>query len=282
MRGFESARSPCFALPVLAALLWGVPLRAATPTTVPDPLVYHFSHGRPGVAVAGATYLGLSARSLVMVGYGRPHWLFAAVHVQSALTSEFAVQAAGVRVVAPVAELILQARRVGSYKHPFLAPRQRYAESALSASGKAAQYYVAEAALSAYLPAYAGFIYASAWVNRLYGLPEAHFVFEEVTRAIVRGPWLGSEQLAYFLYLGRSGHHRLAPLVEHVWSSRERGGLFRLGLAFSAQFTRHLSCLAYVTEPVHSPDSLGLWASAGGGVEFRYAWSSTDPAPAFP
>jgi hypothetical protein len=235
------------------------------------------------LSVAGSVGAGLTARSLVGVGYGRPHWLWLGVHAQTALSTSFAAQAAGVRLVAPVAELVLQGRRTASYSYRFLDESESYAPESLTGGRSAvADYDAFEISLTFYLPTGPGVTYGCVWFDRLYRVPDNQLVFDEITRAVVKGPWLGSEQLAYLIALDAIGYHRIGPIAEHVWSARDHGDVIRVGLAYSAQFTEHLGMLAYVTEPFVSPDTLGLWTGAGGNLELRYAWSSSDPARRFP
>jgi hypothetical protein len=244
---------------------------------------YHFSRAKPGLSMAGVVGAGLTARSLVGVGYGQPHWLWAGAHVQSALSTSFAAQAAGVRLVAPIAELVLQGRRTASYSYRFLGESESYEPASLTAGRSAvADYDALEISVTFYLPSGPGITYGCVWFDRLYRVPTNQLVFDEITRAVVKGPWLGSEQLAYLLALDTIGYQRIGPIAEHVWSARADGDVIRVGLAYFAQFTEHLGMLAYVTEPLISPDSLGLWTGAGGNLELRYAWSSTDPARHFP
>jgi hypothetical protein len=205
------------------------------------------------------------------------------VHAQAALSTSFAAQSAGVRLAAPIAELVLQGRRTASYSYRFLDESESYDPASLTAGRSGvADYDVFEISLTFYLPAGPGLTYGCVWFDRLYRVPAKQLVFDEITRAVVKGPWLGSEQLAYLLALDTIGYHRIGPIAEHVWSSRTDGDVIRLGLAYSAQFTEHLGMLAYVTEPLVSPDTLGLWTGAGGNLELRYVWSSTDPARHFP
>jgi len=251
---------------------------------VAPPSVYrHFATAKPDFFIAGTVSVGFSLRSIVAIGYGRPHWLFVGVQAESVVATTFAAEEAGLKLVAPIGELLAQGRRTASYTHRFLADAPALDHDALvSSPGPAATYDALELSLTLYVPTGPGLTYGAFWVDRLFRVPDGALVYDEVTRAAVKGPWVGSEQLAYLLAVDRAGRHAVGPIVEHVWSNRERGSVVRLGLGYVAQFTAHTSFFAYATEPIVSPDSFGLWSAAGGMLELRYLWSSTDPRRTFP
>ena len=246
----------------------------------PDSVLRHFETGRPRPFVAGRLDLGLNARSMVALGWGRPHWLWVGVVGVSNFTPSNASQAGGFQVGAPFGELSLQARRVAAYQHRFLSPHSDFVKGDLTAGDqKVAHYGMLEASLTALIPARVGVVYISVWVDRLLAVPTDTYVYDEISRSVVQGPWVGVEQLSFLFFLTHDKHHRLGLLSEHLWSDRSSADVVRLGVTYSAQLTSHLALLAYATEPVHSPDSLGAWWAAGGTLSLRYSWSSQDLQP---
>jgi hypothetical protein len=242
---------------------------------------YHFERPDPGWAVSGTLDLGLSARSVASFGYGKPHWLWVGADLRNVAITSCVAQAVSLRLVVPVGELGVEARRVNPFSRRYLAPQPSYEEEDLTrGDGETSDYRVLEAWLTAYVPVFGGIAYVSLWVDRIYGVPEGWFVYEEITRVVAKPPWVGSEQVAYLF--GVAPKHRVGPFVEHVWSSRRSADVVRVGLGYSVELGPHLSFLGYVTEPVVTPDSLGLWEAAGGTALFSYAWSSTDERPGFP
>jgi hypothetical protein len=262
------------------ALLWSCAAHAQSSENVepePDSVLRHFEAGRPRPFVAGRLDLGLNARSMVALGWGRPHWLWVGAVGISNFTPSNASQAGGFQLGAPFGELTLQARRVAAYRHRFLSPIRSVVRDDLTAGDlPTARYGMLEASLTAFIPARVGFVYVSVWVDRLLAVSADTFVYDEISRSVVRGPWVGVEQLGFLFFLTNDKHHRLGPLSEHLWSDRSSADVVRLGVAYSAQLTSHLALLAYVTEPIHSPDSLGAWWAAGGTLSLRYAWASQD------
>jgi hypothetical protein len=268
----------CLALPGAARAQ-----RAVIAPVEPAP-EYHFARAQPGWAVSGTLKAGLALRAETSVGYGLPHWLWAGADLRTAATPSFASQAVGLRLVIPLGELALEGRRVVPFAPRWLRPKARYAARELhDASGGGvgpAEYQVLEAWTTLFVPLFGGVAFFSGWVDRVYGVPEGSYFFEEVTRVIAAPRWVGSEQLAYLVTFG--GRHHLGPIAEHVWSSRDDANVVRLGLAYAVVLGPHLRVLAYATEPVATPDALGAWDAAGGTALLSYAWSSTDPSPGLP
>ena len=188
----------------------------------PDSVLRHFETGRPRPFVAGRLDLGLNARSMVALGWGRPHWLWVGAVGVSNFTPSNASQAGGFQLGAPFGELSLQARRVAAYQHRFLSPRSEFVEGDLTAGDlKVAHYGMLEASLTALIPARVGVVYINVWLDRLLAVPTDTYVYDEISRSVVRGPWVGVEQLSFLFFITHNHyHHRLGPLSEHLWSDR--------------------------------------------------------------
>ncbi|HXK17228.1 MAG TPA: hypothetical protein VNG33_05490, partial [Polyangiaceae bacterium] len=125
----------------------------------PDPVLRHFEAGRPRPFVAGRLDFGISARSLLALGWGRPHWLWVGAVGISNFTASNASQAAGLQLGVPFGELTLQGRRVAAYQHRFLAPRSDFVKEDLTAGDlSTAHYGMLEASLTAYIPSRIGLL----------------------------------------------------------------------------------------------------------------------------
>ena len=266
---------------LLACFLWGnLALAESEQDARPasDPVLFHFAHSKPRAFVAGRLDLGLNARSSVVLGWGRPHWLWVGVLAASNLTLTQAAQTGGLQLGAPFGELSLLGRRIAASDHRFLSAQDSFNNADLtSGTLGTAHYSVLELALSGVVPVRVGLVYASVWVDRFVALPANTYLYEEIARSVVKGPWVGVEQLGFLFFVTHDKHHRAGLISEHVWSGRSAADVVRFGVAYSGQLTSHLSLFGYLSEPVLSPDSLGLWSAAGGSLSLRYAWASQDP-----
>jgi hypothetical protein len=262
------------------AILLGLTLTTSRAGASDEGALPHFSRAPRQWALAGTLELGLSARSVASFGYGQPHWFWLGLDLRSTVASTFAAQGAGLRWVLPLGELGLQSRRLIPYERRVPLSRSSYTAEQLASELGGVDYRAVEAWLTAYAPLFGGVAYACVWVDRISGVPRGHYLYDEVTRAVVGAPWVGSEQLAYMVPLARG--HYLGPFAEHVWSSRRAGSVWRAGAGYYASFGPHLSLLGYLTVPFASPDQLGLAEGSGGSVSLSYAWSSTDPEPGWP
>lgn len=239
-----------------------------------------FSRAPSQWAVAGTLDLGLSARSVASLGYGQPHWWWLGVDLRSTLSSTFAAQGVGLRWVLPLGEVGVQAKRMAPYEPRSPVHSRSYDSDHLTSDDGNLEYDLLEAWLTAYAPLFGGVGYTCIWIDRVSGVAPGHALYEEVTRAVVAPPWAGSEQLAYLLPLTRG--HYAGPFMEHVWSSRQNGSVWRAGGGYYASFGPHTSLLAYVTVPFVTRDQLAFADGAGGSMTLSYAWSSTDPQPGWP
>jgi hypothetical protein len=265
----------------LTVTLCTVGARAEEPAPS-EPSPYYWDRGqvRPFVSVAPA--LGAVSTVDVVLGYGKPHWMWGGLEGTGLLTPEFAAVAGGPRLAFIIADLSLKRRQSFAYSRGFLLRQQRYsADDVNDAGGAAAEYGAWDASLSGVIPTPVGFGLWELAATFVDGIPAGRDVFEEYQRVVMRGNsavWMVRGGFAFWLVKDTAA---LGALGEWL-SAEDRGQTWRLGPFLDWTFTDHLGLTLVVTAPVSAPDDLGLVVGSWGTLRLRYAWASGEPQPAFP
>ncbi len=267
---------------LIATLLFAHPARAGEGQDEARLSPWDQGNARPFVAAridVGPTY----GKTLVALGYGKPHWMWAGVEAFPILTSDFEALYAGARASLPFFDVAFGWRQNRSFTHGPLTPSTHYSSSDVDASSGARSRYLAwELEVSGLAPVLHGFAVFAVNVDKVLDAPPGTFLYEESTRVVISPPWVISTRLGWVYSFGESGTLKAGAVGELVVVPGRPSNVVRVGPAFVYTLTEHLELLGFLAVAVKSPDDLGLVLGAFGTGGLRYKWATGEQRPAFP
>jgi hypothetical protein len=260
---------------VFLALLQTASLRAQQSlATLPEPEALpsaHWSEARARPFVAGLFDAGGLLRAKLMIGYGKPHWLWAGLESEALTTSELGLTAVRARLALLVADLAIAYRRTWSYRRSWLAREPSYSDGDLT-GGPKASYHSLDMWLWGIVPVGNGYLDWEVESVRVYGVPAGFDLYEEWLRVPARPPWLVATRLAY-AHTFKSGRIALGAMGEWIWPG-DRATWLRVGPLASYVFSSHWDVSGLLTFEVRSPDQLSFYNGVWGTFRFRYRFAT--------
>lgn len=297
----SSVRRPARWLAALAALMGLLGTRPAwaqdpgevpSTATVTSPVTFGAGGRRPywsgaktnpfvsSTFEAGLVYF----RPKLALGYGKPHWQFFGVEVQSQLTAGSFAEYAGLRAAFPDVDFRVGARYAFAPSQAYLARTETYTDDQLQFDEEPASRYLAlEAEISGNVEVWNdGSLVATASAFQFLGVPDEYDVYDQNLNVVVQPPWAFRQRLGYLHAFGVDDGLQFGVSGELIEIPERDAVIVRVGPQLGVALTHHLDAALAIMIPVVSPDTLRLEGAQIGQFGFRYRWSSTDPFPEFP
>jgi len=226
---------------------------------------------------------GLSGKVDFQVGYGKPHYQWLGLDVETQVSLSGLGAFGGLRAATPFGSLRMGPRfftalgqhlveRADVVTRPMLdvfeGPRSRY----LSLE--------AEATFSVPLPL--GSFGALVSASGIFGVDEDYLLFEHSLRVVIDPPFVARMRLNYLAPVGAYKTFRLGGMIEGIYNPGREYINIRTGPAVAVSLTHHLEALGAVAFSVYNPDEIGLAGADLGQIGLRYRWASGDAWPEFP
>lgn len=231
----------------------------------------HWSEAKARPFLAGIVDVGGLVRGKLMVGYGKPHWMWAGVEAEAVSTSELGLSSVRARIALLIADLAVAYRRTWAYRRGWLTREDSYSDADLLGEPKAA-YHSLDTWLWGIIPVGDGYFDWELEAIRVYGVPRGLDVYEEWLRVPARPPWLVATRLGYAHTFLR-GRLALGALGEWI-KPGERGSWYRAGPLASYAFSSHWDLSGLLTLEVQSPDQLGWFNGVWGTLRARYRFAT--------
>ncbi len=228
---------------------------------------------------AGLVYI----RPTLALGYGKPHWRWLGVEVQSRISTGTASNYTGLRFVLPQAELRLGGRYSFGPSNSYLVRAETYTDDTISFDEEPnSRYFSLEGELSGALPIGDGAIVGSVAAFHMLGVPSEYDVYDQLLHVVVEPPWALRQRAGYVHAFGADRGLKVGAAVELVEVPERDAVIVRVGPQLGVSITHHLDASLSIMAVVASPDSLRLAGTDIGQFGFRYRWATGDPFPEFP
>ncbi len=226
---------------------------------------------------------GVSARTELDLGYGRPHYLWAGGEISSSLSLRGLTMFTGARAVAPFGSLRAGARYVAMIQQRYVEPSTQITRPDLDTDvGERSRYLSIDGEVQFEIPLPLGKIGAVASVHGLLGVPDDAFVFEDALRVIADDPVIWRARAQYLAGIGEPATFRVGGIVEVMGNPTREAFWVRTGPAVSVSLTHHLEAIGVAAFTLLSPDEIGLAGADLGQIGLRYRWATGDLWPEFP
>lgn len=222
-------------------------------------------------------------RPTLAVGWGKPHWEWIGVELQSRVTAGAFAEYAGVHLALPQAELRLGSRYVFAASQAYLARRDTYTDDTLQFDEEPnARYLALEGELSGALPVGDGAFLGNVGAFHLLGVPAEYDVYDQLLHVVVQPPWALRQRVGYVHAFGADGGLKVGAAVEAMEIPERDAIVVRAGPQLVVALTHHLDAALSIMAVVASPDALRLEGTDIGQFGFRYRWATGDRFPEFP
>ncbi len=241
-----------------------------------EPWYRYWEEQRPRVFLGGNVAVGAFNQASLQLGYGRPQWIWGALQLQGASTTEFGALLTNLRFDGILLNAQLGVRRTWAYERR--RPRRSSSYSAFGDSSDPRNHYSSlDTWLWGYVPLGAVLGYwevSGIWV---FGDFSEHAIFSEYHRFTL------NEQLSLMpratIWIKLHGERILVGPAADVVLSPTRPALVRIGASFIWQFTPHLSLSALASVPAFTPDDYDLCTQSWGIFRLTYAFATGEPRP---
>lgn len=237
---------------------------------------------RPFAAVTFES-AGIAARTVLDLGYGKPHHLWAGLQIYSNLSLRGLGMYAGVAAVAPWGTVRFGPRFWTALGQKLITPVDVVTPPLLDVSEAPRSTYLsldAEAAFQIPLPV--GAIGILVTGQAITSVVEDYFVFEEALRVVMEPPFVGRARVSYLAGIGDPATLRVGGLAEVIYNPGRNYVNVRIGPAVAVSLTHHLEAVASVALSVYNPDEIGVAGADLGQIGLRYRWATGDLWPEFP
>lgn len=244
----------------------------------------YWSAGAPRPFLAGTFESGgVSLRTELEAGWGRPHFAWAGGEVTSQLSLRGVTLFSGFRGVAPFGSVRAGARYFLATQQRFLEPNNQITRPELEiADGQRTRYLSLDGELQFEIPLPFGRIGGLASAHGVLGVPDPFFVYEEGLRAIIDPPFVVRGRVQYLAGIGDPPTFRLGGIVDTIVNPAREAVWVRTGPAIAISLTHHLEAVGVAALTLLSPDEIGLAGADIGQIGLRYRWATGDLWPEFP
>lgn len=237
---------------------------------------------RPFAAVVFET-AGISGKTELELGYGRPHHLWAGVEISTALALGGLQAFGGLRATAPWGTLRFGPRFWTALGQRLIVPADVITRPMLDAfDGPKTRYLALDADANFQIPLPIGAIGVLLSASGIFGVEDGYYVFENTYRVVVDPPFVGRVRVSYLAGIGNPPTFRLGGLAELIYNPGRDMVNVRLGPAVAVSLTHHLEAVAAVGLSVFNPDEIGVAGADLGQIGLRYRWATGDLWPEFP
>jgi hypothetical protein len=226
---------------------------------------------------------GISEKSQLDVGFGRPHYQWIGLSTDTALSLRGLQTFGGIRAVAPWGFARFGPRWWTGLGQKLLTPELSYNRAEIDVNDGLKSKYLSldgEVGFSIRLPigAIGGLITAYG----ILGVPQGYYVFEDSLRVIMDPPFVGRARLSYLAPIGDPATFNIGGLAEVIYNPGREYVNVRIGPAVAVSLTHHLEAVASIAISVANPDEIGISGADLGQIGLRYRWATGDLWPEFP
>lgn len=275
------------ALPRVARAQEGVSLGATSPPdTRVDIGAFRPYWGAAPPRLFGAVVFetaGISVKTELDAGYGRPHFMWAGVQADAKLSLSSLAFFGGLRAVAPWGSVRFGPRFVTAANQKLIPEAEVVTKTMLDAGeGLRSKYLSLDAEAAFQIPLPFGSIGLLATGYGLVSVVDDFYVFEDSLRVVIEPPFVGRFRASYLAPIGSPATLRVGALAELIYNPGREYFNVRLGPAVAVSLTHHLEAVASVALSVYNPDEIGVSGADLGQIGLRYRWASDDLWPEFP
>jgi len=239
----------------------------------------YWAYGNTRLFLSGRAVGGLGfARLALNAGYGKPHWFWAGPEVILAVTPDYLSGQGGLHLSAFVADLTISFRRTSPFQHNWLNVADSIQYSELSrGTGRRATPTLLDASLWGFIPYGQLLLTWELTYVKPFAQSNANLLYEEIQHVVITKDGVLTTKLGPMLAPFESKRFYLGALAEHLsMFGRTNPLAFRVGPSVWARLTDHAEFALYLTLPVKSPDSLGLWGGMYGSVAVVYRFATQE------
>ncbi len=226
---------------------------------------------------------GISVRTELDAGWGRPHYSWIGGEVTSSLSLRGLSAFTGVRGVLPFGSVRFGGRYVVNIQQRFIEDFPQITRPMLEVDeGPRSRYASLDGEVQFEIPLPVGKLGGVASAHGLFGIPEGYFVFEDALRMVAAGPFITRGRIQYLAGIGDPATFRVGGIVEVMGDPQREAVWFRTGPAVAVSLTHHLEAVGVAALTLLSPDEIGLAGADLGQIGLRYRWATGDLWPEFP
>ena len=216
-------------------------------------------------------------------GWGRPHWAWGGLEVETRFAPTGAAEYAGAKLATPYLGLRAGGRYVFTTSRTFLPHDTTYTSDELDTTTEPqARYAAIEAQLDGSVPIGPVKVFTVLTGVMIQGVPERYHVFDETLKVVVDPPWVWRARLGAVVPILPRDRVTLGGAGEVIGIPERFAYIGRAGPVLSVNITRHLEAQATALFVVASPDSIGLDGAEFSQLGLRYRWATGEERPAFP
>lgn len=237
---------------------------------------------RPFAAVTFDT-AGISGRTQLDLGYGKPHYEWAGLELSTQLSLRALSEFLGLRATAPWGTVRFGPRFVTQYSQRLIPATDAVTRTDLDQDEGIKSHYLsldAEASFSIPLPV--GSLGLGLLANGIFGVEEGYFVMEDALRVPIDPPFVGRARVSYLAGIGVPATLRVGGVAEVIVNPERELVNVRTGPAVAVSLTHHLEAVGVAAFSVYNPDEIGLAGADVGQIGLRYRWATGDLWPDFP
>lgn len=226
---------------------------------------------------------GISSKTELDIGYGKPHHMWAGLDVESQLSLRGMNTFVGARAVAPWGSVRFGPRFWTGLGQKLIEPVDVVTKPLLDVDeGPASKYLSLDAEVSFNIPLPFGSIGALVTGYGILAVEDGYYVFEDALRVVIDPPFVGRVRLSYLAPIGTPPTMRVGGLAELVYNPGREYANVRIGPAVAVSLTHHLEAVAAAAFSVYNPDEIGVAGADLGQIGLRYRWATGDLWPEFP
>lgn len=226
---------------------------------------------------------GISGRTELDVGYGKPHHLWGGLEVSTALALSGLQGYAGLRFTIPWMTLRFGPRFWTALGQKLVEPADVITRPMLDAfEGFRTRYLALDGDASFQIPLPIGAIGVLVSASGIFGVEDGYYVFENSLRVVMEPPFVGRARMTYLAGIGNPATFRLGGLVEGIYNPGREMVNIRVGPAVAVSLTHHLEAVAAAAISIFNPDEIGVAGADLGQIGLRYRWATGDLWPDFP
>lgn len=262
----------------LAIALWASHARAQSTGAPPEPEASplpsaHWGSSKARPFLAGLADAGGLLRTKWMVGYGKPHWMWAGVEGEGVTTSEMGLSTVRARLAFLIVDAAVAYRKTWSYRRSWVDREASYRDDDLRGGDKAA-YHSLDLWLWGLIPVGSGYFDWEVESVHLLGVPRGKDLYEEWLRVVVRPSWAVAGRFGY-VQTFKKGRLGFGVLGEWIWPG-PRASTYRVGPLVNYAFNPRWDIALLMTTVVKSPDELSFYNGLWGTLRARYRFAFGD------
>lgn len=248
----------------------------------PDQPYWAAGQPRPFAAVVFES-AGIGAKTELDLGFGRPHYLWAGLDIESSFSLRSLSEFAGLKAVAPWGFVRFGPRFVTSFSQKLIVPADVITRAAIDQdAGFRSKYLSLDAEASASIPLPVGSLGLLVTAYGVLDVVDDFYVFEDSLRVIIDPPFVGRARVSYLAGIGKPSTLRVGGVFEGIYNPAREMVNLRVGPAVAVSLTHHLEAVGVAAFSVYNPDEIGLAGADLGQIGLRYRWASGDLWPDFP